>query len=61
VWGRGIGKKQPVKNPSRPRRWKRKTRLPHRNREEQKPEELKVKATGKGPLATDGIKKYGRK
>ena len=30
-------------------------------KEQKKSEELKAKAMGKGPLATDGIKNFGKK
>uniref|UniRef100_A0A452F4H6 Uncharacterized protein n=1 Tax=Capra hircus TaxID=9925 RepID=A0A452F4H6_CAPHI len=54
ILGRKGGKKQPLKQP-------RKQTFKQKQEEEQKKlEELQAKASGKGPLARGGIKKFGK-
>ncbi|XP_069335260.1 translation machinery-associated protein 7-like [Eulemur rufifrons] len=58
------GKKKPLKQPKKQAKEmdKEDKVFKQKQKEEQKKlEELKAKATGKGPLATGGIKKSGKK
>ncbi|XP_020728424.2 translation machinery-associated protein 7 [Odocoileus virginianus] len=62
--GRESGKKQPLKQPKKQAKEmdeEDKTFERKQKEEQKKLEELKAKATGKGPLATGGIKKSGKK
>ncbi|XP_040591377.1 translation machinery-associated protein 7-like [Mesocricetus auratus] len=53
------GKRKPLKQPKK--QAKEDKALKQKQKEEQKKlKELKAKAVGKGPLATAGIKKYGK-
>ncbi|XP_043333212.1 translation machinery-associated protein 7-like [Cervus canadensis] len=72
VWGRGGrrhvgpegGKKKPLKQPKKQAKKmdEEDKAFKQKQKEEQKKlEELKAKAAGKGPLATGGIKKSGKK
>ncbi|XP_052585795.1 translation machinery-associated protein 7-like [Peromyscus californicus insignis] len=58
------GKKKPLKQPKKAAKemHKEDEAFKQKQKEEQKkPEELKAQAAGKGPLATGGIKKSGKK
>eukprot|EP00069_Balaena_mysticetus_P000960 bmy_14988T0 len=62
--GREGGKKKPLKQPKKQAKEmdeEDKAFKQKRKEEQKKPEELKAKAAGKGPLATGGIKKSGKK
>ncbi|XP_058536984.1 translation machinery-associated protein 7-like [Ochotona princeps] len=62
--GREGGKKKPLKQPKKQakERDEEDKAFKQKQKEEQKKlEELKAKAAGKGPLATGGIKKSGKK
>ena len=56
------GKKKPLKLPKKQAKEMNEEDKAFKQKEEQKKlEELKAKASGKGPLATGGIKKSGKK
>ncbi|CAO2588773.1 Translation machinery-associated protein 7 [Lemmus lemmus] len=58
------GKKKPLKQPKKQAKKmdkEDKTFKQKQEEEQKKLEELKAKATGKGPMATSGIKKSGKK
>ncbi|XP_032963969.1 translation machinery-associated protein 7-like [Rhinolophus ferrumequinum] len=61
--GHKGGKKEPLKQRKKPAKETDEddTAFKQKQKEEQKLEELKAKAAGKGPLATGGIKKSGKK
>ena len=60
--GREGGKKKPLKLPKKQAKEMNEEDKAFKQKEEQKKlEELKAKASGKGPLATGGIKKSGKK
>ncbi|XP_059967380.1 translation machinery-associated protein 7-like [Mesoplodon densirostris] len=65
LWsGHEGGKKQPLKQPKKQAKEvdeEDKAFKQKQEEEQKKLEELKAKAAGKGPLATGGIKKSGRK
>ena len=64
ILGREGGKKKPLKQPKKQAKEmdKEDKAFRQKQKEEQKKlEELKAKAAGKGPLATGGIKKSGKK
>ncbi|XP_045140438.1 translation machinery-associated protein 7-like [Echinops telfairi] len=56
------GKKKPLKQPKKQNKDEEDKAFKQKQKEEQKKlEELKAKAVGKGPLATGGFKKSGKK
>jgi hypothetical protein len=61
--GPKCGKKKPLKQPKKQAKEmdEEDKAFKQKQKEQKKLEELKVKAAGKGPLATGGIKKSGKK
>ena len=61
--GHEGGKKKPLKQPKKQAKEmdEEDKAFKQKQEEQKKLEELKAKATGKGPLATGGIKKSGKK
>ncbi|XP_043843866.1 translation machinery-associated protein 7-like [Dromiciops gliroides] len=61
--GREDGKKQPLKQPKKQTKEmdEEDIAFKQKQKEQKKLEELKAKAAGKGPLASDGVKKSGKK
>ncbi|KAM4654383.1 translation machinery-associated protein 7 [Porphyrio hochstetteri] len=62
--GREGGKKKPLKQPKKQSKDLDETDLAFKQKqkeEQKKLEEMKAKAAGKGPLASGGIKKSGKK
>ncbi|XP_073935453.1 translation machinery-associated protein 7-like [Castor canadensis] len=61
--GPKCGKKNPLKQPKKQAKEmdEEDKAFKQKQKEQKKLEELKVKAAGKGPLATGGIKKSGKK
>ncbi|KAM5337839.1 LOW QUALITY PROTEIN: translation machinery-associated protein 7-like [Glossophaga mutica] len=55
------GKKQPWKQPKKQAKEMEDKALKQNQKEQKDLEELKAKATGKGPMTAGGIKKFGKK